>query len=95
MAAYILVNIQVTDPGPYAEYKRVAADSVAKFGGRYLVRGGDARKLEGSYEPRRLVILEFESMEQAQAWWDSEDYAGPKALRQSSANTDMILVEGV
>jgi len=95
MSAYLIVNIQVTDPVRYAEYISIAPESIAKFGGKYLARGGRTRKLEGDYDPKRLVILEFESMERAQAWWDSEEYAGPKALRQSAAVTDMILAEGV
>jgi uncharacterized protein (DUF1330 family) len=95
MSAYLIVNIEVTDPVRYAEYISLAPGSIAKFGGKYLARGGRTRKLEGNYDPKRLVILEFESMDRARAWWDSEEYAGPKALRRSAAVTDMILVEGV
>lgn len=95
MSAYLIVNIEVTDPVPYAEYISLAPASLSKYGGKYLARGGRTRKLEGNYEPKRLIILEFESMDRAQAWWDSEEYAGPKALRQSAAVTDMILAEGV
>lgn len=95
MSAYMIVNIEVTDPVRYAEYISLTPAVVSAYGGKFLVRGGRTRKLEGSYDPKRMVILEFESMEKAQAWWDSEEYAGPKALRQSAAVTDMILAEGV
>ena len=95
MSAYLIVNIEVTDPDRYAEYIKIAPASVARYGGRYIVRGGRAEKLEGDYEPKRVVVLEFDSFDQGRAWWDSDEYAGPKAIRQSASITDMILVEGV
>lgn len=95
MAAYLILNIEVTNPGRYAEYVKVAGATVAQYGGRYLVRGGRAERLEGSVEPGRVVVLAFDTVEGARAWWASDEYAGPKAVRQSAANTDMILVEGV
>ena len=94
MAAYIIVNIEILDQERYAEYIRIAPISLAHYGGRYLARGGKTEKLEGEWNPKRVVVLEFDSYEQAYAWWSSEEYAGPKALRQSSAITDMIVVEG-
>ena len=95
MAAYIVLNIDVTDPGRYPEYAKVAAPIVHQYGGRYLVRGGTAETLEGSVQPKRVVILEFPSYERAKAWWDCEEYRGPKAIRQSAATSDTILVDGV
>lgn len=95
MAAYIIVNIEITDPGRYKEYIKVAPASIAKFGGKYLVRGGLAEKLEGAWEPRRVVILEFDTFENAKAWWSCEAYSAPKKLRQSAAITNMILVKGI
>lgn len=95
MAAYIFVNIQVTDPARYAEYIKTAPESIAKYGGRYLARGGRTEKLEGSIDAHRVVILEFESFERARGWWESEEYRAPKALRESAAIASMILVEGV
>jgi uncharacterized protein (DUF1330 family) len=95
MPAYLLVNIEITDPVKYAEYIRVAPASIAKYGGRYLARGGRAEALEGTYSPKRVVVLEFPSYERAKQWWDCDDYRGPRALRRASAITDMILVEGV
>jgi uncharacterized protein (DUF1330 family) len=95
MAAYIVLNIDVTDPARYPEYAKVAAPIVEQYGGRYLVRGGTAEALEGSIQPKRVVILEFPSYERAKAWWDCEEYRGPKAIRQSAATSDTILVDGV
>jgi len=95
MAAYIFVNVDVHDHASYPAYIAVAPDSIAKFGGRYLARGGRKEKLEGEWEPARVVVLEFPTFEQARAWWDSEEYREPKALRQRAARTNMILVEGV
>ena len=94
MPSYLIVNIEIRDPKAYAEYFKIAPESIAKFGGRYLARGGRTEKIEGAWEPRRMVILEFDTYERAKAWWASEEYRGPKALRQSSAVTDMVLVEG-
>jgi len=95
MSAYIIVNIEVTDPVPYAEYIQKAPPTIAQYNGRYLARGGPAEKLEGGYEPRRVVVLEFDTFENAKAWWDSEEYRALRDLRQRSATADMILVDGV
>lgn len=95
MTAYVIVDIQVHDPQRYEGYKQAAAPTVAQYGGRYLVRGGRTEVLEGDREPNRLVILEFESIEQAKKWLHSPDYAGPRALRHETATTSMIAVEGV
>lgn len=95
MAAYIIVDVEITDPVEYAAYIRVVPPTIVRYGGRFLVRGGKAVKLEGSWDPKRVVVLEFPTFETARAWWASEDYRAPKALRQSASVTDMILVEGV
>jgi uncharacterized protein (DUF1330 family) len=95
MAAYVIVNIEVTDPVGYEEYKKLAAPAVAACGGKYVVRGGAVDTLEGDWIPKRLVILEFESVAQAKAWWASSEYRTAKELRQKTAITDMIVVEGV
>ena len=95
MPAYVVVNIEVHDPKRYEEYKALAPASIAAHGGRYLARGGPAEALEGDYRPRRFVILEFPTAERARTWWACEEYARAKALRQASATTDMILVEGL
>lgn len=95
MAAYLIVNVDITDPVRYQEYVKAVPPTLGAYGGRYLARGGKAERLEGTYEPKRFVVLEFESAERARAWWRSEEYAGPKSIRQASSRTDLILVEGV
>ena len=95
MAAYIIVEINVKDAETYERYKQLAPPSIAAHGGRYLIRGGKVETLEGAWQPKRFVMLEFPSAEQARAWWASPEYAPAKALRQASASTEMILVEGV
>jgi uncharacterized protein (DUF1330 family) len=95
MPAYLVVQIQVNEPVGYEDYKRLAPPSIEAYGGRYLARGGRVEALEGSWNPTRLVILEFPTTAQAKAWWASADYAPAKALRQACAQTEMILIEGV
>jgi len=95
MAAYLIVNVDVKDPLRYQDYVKAVPATLAKFAGRFLVRGGRAERLEGTIEPKRVVVLEFENAEMARAWWESEEYAPAKALRQATAETDLILVEGV
>jgi uncharacterized protein (DUF1330 family) len=95
MAAYVVVNVEVLDPVRYQDYVKAVPATLAAYGGRFLVRGGKAETLEGTYQPRRFVIIEFESVERARAWWSSAEYAAPKALRQSIARTDLLIVEGV
>jgi uncharacterized protein (DUF1330 family) len=95
MAAYVVVNIRVDDPVGYEKYKASVEASIAAYGGRYIVRGGHVWRLEGEWEPQRLVILEFTDAERAKAWWSSTEYAGPKAIRHATARTDLLVVEGV
>ena len=92
MSAYVIVEIEVLDPVRYEEYKRLAPPSIAAFGGRYVVRGGRTETLEGDWSPKRIVILEFESLERARQWWDCSEYRDAKRLRQEIARTRMIAV---
>ena len=94
MPAYIVVEVEVEDPVRYEDYKKMVPPSLAEYGGRFLVRGGKVENLEGDWSPKRLVLVEFPSVEQAKAWWDSPEYADAKALRQATAKTQMIVVEG-
>ena len=94
MSAYVVVQVDITDAASYARYRELAPPSIATYGGRYLVRGGPSTILEGSWQPSRLVILEFPDAASARAWWDSPEYAPAKALRQRSASTEMLLIEG-
>ena len=95
MAAYIVVEIEVEDPVRYEDYKKMVPPSLNAYGGRFLVRGGEVENLEGDWSPKRFVMVEFPSVKQAKAWWDSPAYAEAKALRQATAKTQMIVVEGV
>jgi uncharacterized protein (DUF1330 family) len=95
MAGYIVVQITVHDALQYERYKQLAAHSLAAYGGRYIVRGGAAETLEGSWLPKRLVIIAFPSVERAREWWHSPDYAEGKALRHAVASSEMLLVEGL
>jgi uncharacterized protein (DUF1330 family) len=94
MPAYIVADIDVHDPARYEQYKQLAPASIEAHGGRYLVRGGNVKVLEGDWQLKRFVILEFPSVADAQRWWDSADYAPAKRLRQETTTTSMILVEG-
>ncbi len=94
MAAYVVVDIEVTDPVRYEDYKKAAAATVARYGGRYVARGGRVETLEGHWPCGRFVILEFPSAERAREWWTSEDYREAKELRHATARSKMILVEG-
>jgi uncharacterized protein (DUF1330 family) len=92
--AYVVVQIAIEDPVAYEQYKALAPPSIAAYGGRYVVRGGASEVLEGSWQPSRLVLLEFPSVASARAWWDSPEYAPAKALRQRCARTEMLVIEG-
>lgn len=94
MSAYVVVEIEVQDAAPYERYKQAAPASISAYGGRYLARGGRTEVLEGEWTPNRLVILEFESVERAKAWLDSPEYREARALRQASARTNMVVIEG-
>jgi len=95
MSAYVLVQVEVHDPARYEDYKRMVPPSLEKFGGRFLARGGATETLEGTWSPKRMVILEFPDVARAKEWWASEEYAAAKALRQATARTEMIVVSGV
>ena len=95
MSAYVVVDIVVKNPEGYEEYKKLAPPPIAAFGGKYIVRGGKAENLEGDWKPNRIVILEFESVDKAKNWLDSEEYREAKALRHEHATSKMIVVEGV
>lgn len=94
MSAYVIVNVHTEHPEEYEHYKEMAQKTVTQYGGRYLARGGQMKTLEGSWEPTRIVILEFPSYEKAHEWWHSDDYAPAKALRQRLSTTDLLIVDG-
>jgi uncharacterized protein (DUF1330 family) len=95
MPAYLIADIDVTDPDAYAEYRRTVGDSIAAFGGRFLARGGATESLEGSWNPKRVVIVEFASLERLRAWYDSPEYAPALALRQRASVSSLVMTEGI
>lgn len=95
MPAYIVVEVDVHNQTEYEDYKKLTPGSLKNFQGKFIVRGGKTETLEGDWSPKRFVILEFPSIELAKAWWASEEYAPAKALRQRTATSKMIVVEGV
>jgi uncharacterized protein (DUF1330 family) len=94
MAAYVIAEVNVTDAKLYDEYRKRVPATVEKYGGRFAVRGGAVESKEGGWAPRRIVVLEFPSMEKARAWYHSPEYAPALALRLKAANAKLILVEG-
>ncbi len=94
MSAYVIVDIDVKDAEGYKEYVKAAPATLAIYGGRYIARGGANETLEGEWNAKRLVILEFPSAEKARAWLNSPEYAPARALRHKYAQTNMVLVEG-
>lgn len=94
MAAYIIAEVDVQDPELFEKYKQLVPPTVAAYGGRFVVRGGAVERLEGEWSPARVVVVEFADAAKAVEWWNSPEYAEAKLLRQRSARTEMILVEG-
>jgi uncharacterized protein (DUF1330 family) len=95
MPAYIIADVTVTDLPAMEEYRKQVPATLAKYGGRFLVRGGAHHTVEGDWKPSRLVVLEFPSMADARRWYDSEEYKGPKAMRLRAGLTNLVMVEGV
>ena len=94
VAAYFIVDIDIGDMDRMQEYREAVPRTIEKYGGRYLVRTGVPEVVEGHWQPKRVVVLEFPSVEQAKRWYDSEDYRELKALRQAASRSNVILVEG-
>ncbi len=95
MAGYIIARVNVTDPEKYKDYTAVTPGLLAKHGGRFIVRGGETATLEGPEETGRIVVIEFESLEQAKAMYESEDYQAAIKLRAGAATAQFIAVAGV
>ena len=95
MAAYVLAEIEITNPEGYKAYTAIVPATIEQYGGKFLHRGGGIHVLEGDWPQRRRVIIEFPSAEVAKQWWDSTEYAGPKALRRANSNGRLLLLEGV
>jgi uncharacterized protein (DUF1330 family) len=95
MSAYVIVEVSIHDKKEYEEYKKLTPEAIAAYGGKFVVRGGQTVTLEGDWEPERIVVLEFPTIERAHEWWHSEIYSAAKAIRQKAAKTKMIIVPGV
>jgi uncharacterized protein (DUF1330 family) len=95
MPAYVIVETELHDAEQYERYKAVAPESIEKYGGRYVARGGELAVFEGDWQPPRLVLLEFDDLETAQRWYDSPEYAEARKLREGAATMRMVAVEGL
>jgi uncharacterized protein (DUF1330 family) len=94
MPAYVLVEITIHDSESYKDYMKLTPASITAYDGKFIVRGGKSESLEGDWQPQRIVVLEFPTLQRAKEWWSSEQYAPAKEIRQRSATTKMILMEG-
>ena len=94
MPAYVIADIEVTDPDAYAPYRPLAAASIARHGGRFVVRGGAVELLEGEPQPDRIVVIEFPDAEAARRWYRSAEYQSALKIRQSASRGRLFLVEG-
>jgi len=95
MSAYVIADVEVKDPETYAEYRRQVLPLVERHGGRFIVRGGVHRVLEGDWRPGRVVVIEFPDMAALDAWYRSPEYAALIRLRQGVSRGSLIAVEGV
>ena len=95
MPAYLIVETDITDPEQYEQYKAASPGAVEAGGGRFVVRGGELAVLEGDWQPKRLVVVEFPDLEAAKRFYDSPEYQAAKALREGAAHLNMVAVEGL
>jgi uncharacterized protein (DUF1330 family) len=95
MAAYVIVDVQVTDAEKYAQYRELSTKALAAHGGEFLVRGGELQIFEGDWQPGRIVIVRFDTLAGARAWYDSPEYGAARAARDGAAVMKMLAVQGV
>ena len=95
MPAYVIAEVATIDQAAMEEYRKQVPATLARYGGRFVVRGGACQTVEGDWKPTRLVVIEFPSLADAQRWYDSEEYRAPRALRMKAGRTDMVMVDGV
>ena len=95
MPAYLIVETDITDPEQYEQYKAASPGAIAAHGGRFVVRGGETAVLEGDWNPKRLVVVEFEDLEAAKRFYDSPEYQAAMKLREGAASLNMVAVEGI
>ena len=94
MAAYLIADIEVTNPEGFKKYQEAVPATIAKHGGKYLVRGGEVEPMEGDWTPTRMVVLEFPNMTTLKKWYNSDDYQNIIADRTDNSNGNMVFVEG-
>ncbi len=94
MAAYVIFDVKVQDAAGYEEYRQAGSPSVSRHGGKYLVRGGRVEVLEGDWEPSRVIVIEFESFDQAKRWYNSPEYQAALPGRLRAAVSKVFVVEG-
>jgi uncharacterized protein (DUF1330 family) len=94
MPAYILAEVEVTNPAGYESYRPLAGASVAQYGGRFVVRGGKAELIEGTKEPARIVVIEFADTAAAKRWYNSPEYQEALKIRLANSTGRVLLVEG-
>lgn len=94
MPAYVIVEVSIHDPASYEDYKKLTPAAIAAYGGKFIVRGAQTESLEGDWNPERIVVLQFDSVAKAKEWWASEQYTIAKKIRQASAYTKMLVVDG-
>ena len=94
MAGYVIAEVDVHDVALFEDYRKLVPPTIAQYGGKYAVRGGACESKEGNWQPKRLVVLEFPTVEQARKWYHSQEYAPALALRLKAARTKMVIVEG-
>ena len=95
MSAYLISTIDVHDPTGYEEYRKLVPPVLAKYGGRFVVRGGATEYKEGDWCPKRIVVVEFDSLDKARAFYDSPEYTQAKHVRQRTSTGSVLFVEGV
>ena len=95
MAAYVMANIEVHDSETFERYREKVPATIAAFGGRYIVRGGEVTPLEGALPAPRVVVIEFDDRAAAERWYHSDDYQEILPLRLNSANGTAVIVDGV
>lgn len=94
MAAYIIVDVTIFNEDEYAKYRALTPASIKAYDGKFVVRGGKTEVIEGNWDPQRLVILEFPTMQRAREWWNSPEYTAIKKIRLDNAESNMLLAEG-
>jgi uncharacterized protein (DUF1330 family) len=94
MSAYVIANIRITDPVQYEEYKRLSTIAINAYGAQVCVRGGEVTVLEGDWQPDRVVVLKFASVERARAFYDSPQYLAARQAREHAADVRMVVVAG-